>query len=119
MNGSDNPAMIPGSSRGSPPYHTTENALTFPSSRFLKMNYSVLAELSRYPKGGGGIETMSETIRELFKDEIAAGRAEKEGSFITNLLKLGRLAFSEIAQCAGVPLSRVQDIANSLGIHES
>ncbi|MBR0150608.1 MAG: hypothetical protein IJP89_04525 [Synergistaceae bacterium] len=84
-----------------------------------KMNYSVLAERSRYLKEGDGIEIMSETIRELFKDEIAAGRAEKEGSFITNLLKLGRLAFSEIAQCAGVPLSRVQDIANSLGIHES
>lgn len=96
-----------------------------------KMNYSVLAERSRYLKEGDGIETMSETIRELFKDELAAGReagreagraealAEIEGNFITRMLKAGKLAFSEIADYAGVSLSRVQDIANSLGIHES
>ena len=104
-----------------------------------KMNYSVLAERSRYLKEGDGIETMSETIRELFKDEIAAtveaavevavkktrtearaeASAEKEGSFITRMLRAGKLAFSEIADYAGVSLSRVQEIANSLGIHES
>ena len=127
-----------------------------------KMNYPVLANRVRYLKEGEGTRKMSYTIQELFKDELAAGRAEalqagitagmtagietgrkegietgrkvgietgrKEGiaegreetlgGIITNLLTMGKLAFSEIAQAAGVSLSRVQTIANTLGIHE-
>ncbi|MBQ4402767.1 MAG: hypothetical protein II832_11425, partial [Synergistaceae bacterium] len=107
-----------------------------------KMNYPVLANRVRYLKEGEGTRKMSYTIQELFKDELAAGRAEAlqagisagmtagidtgrkegreqaEGSFIKNMLEAGKLAFSEIAQYAGVSLSRVQTIADSLGIHE-
>ena len=107
-----------------------------------KMNYPVLANRVRYLKEGEGTRKMSYTIQELFKDELAAvraealkagisagmtagietgrkeGREETLGGIITNLLTMGRLAFSEIAQAAGVPLARVQTVANALGIHE-
>lgn len=96
-----------------------------------EMFYSELAERTRYFKQSEEeVYKLSGIIDELvqkgrisgFRDGRAEGRAEalaeKEDSFITGLLKLGKLAFSEIAQCAGVSLSRVQDIANSLGIHE-
>ena len=50
---------------------------------------------------------------------ITAGREQAEGSFITNMLKAGKLAFTEIAQYAGVPIARVRTIADTLGIREA
>ena len=108
-----------------------------------KMNYPVLARRVKYLKEGAGTRRMNITIQELFAEELAAGREEAreealiagreagitegitagreqaEGSFITNMLKAGKLAFKEIAQYAGVPIARVRTIAETLGIREA
>ena len=104
-----------------------------------KMNHPVLAKRVKYLKEGAGTRRMSETIQELFAEELAAGKQEAqeagreagiaagltagreqaEGNFITNMLKAGKLAFTEIAQYAGVPIARVRTIAETLGINEA
>ncbi len=46
----------------------------------------------------------------------AEGRAERDKSFVSNMLKDGKLAFDTIAKYAEVSIKFVQDMAKSLGI---
>ena len=80
-----------------------------------EMFYDELAARAKYFKGDEKGESLMKSVwDEMQEEKLAEGERKMQENIVRMMLKVGKLAFNEIAEYTGLELARVQEIAKAL-----